>query len=118
MPYINPNKLPELLQEFLTHATKYAPAEKAFAGVTKTDLQAALTDLVAKRDAKAEADRKANIAGAEFDTAADTAHDQMVRYRAGAKAELGPNAEGTVTLPKLSAKRSSKSSSTIVPPTE
>jgi hypothetical protein len=118
MAYVNASKLPELLQEFLTHATKYAPADKAFAGVTKTNLQTVLTDLAAKRDAKAEADRKADIAGAEFDTAANSARDVMVRYRAGVKAELGPNAEATVTLPKLTTRRSSRSSSTIVPPTE
>ena len=118
MAYVHPSRLPELLQEFITHATKYAPADKAFAGVTKTDLQAALTDLVAKREARAEADRNADIAGAEFDTAAGAARERMVRYRTGAKAELGPKAEGTLTLPSIGVRRSAKSSSKIVAPTE
>jgi len=118
MAYVSASKLPELLQEFVTHATKYAPADKAYAGVTKADLQAVLVDLVAKRDAKAEADREADIAGAEHDTAAEAARDRMIRYRAGVKAELGATSEASVTLPKLTTRRSSRSASTIVPPTE
>jgi hypothetical protein len=118
MAYVHPSRLPELLQEFITHAAKYAPGDKAYAGIAKADLQAALTDLVAKRDAKAEADRNADIAGAEFDTAAETARSRMVRYRTGAKAELGPNADGTLTLPSIGVRRSAKSTSKIVGPTE
>jgi hypothetical protein len=42
----------------------------------------------------------------------------MVRYRAGAKTGLGPKAEGTLTLPSIGVRRSAKSSSKIVAPTE
>ena len=116
MPYLSTSRIPEVLQEFVTHANKYAPSGSQFAGISEANLEAALTAVVAKREAKAEADRRADIAGAEFDTAVDAARDLMVRYRAGVKAQLGADAEGTVTLPKLSQRRSPKSAGGTVAP--
>jgi len=62
------------------------------------------------------ADRAADIATAEMQTSAESGRDKLIRYRMGVKADLGPNSEGAATLPRLTARHSSSSSSSIVGP--
>mgnify|MGYP001587275436 FL=1 len=110
MPRTTASKLAELLKDFVAHATKYATGDKSFGGVTLADIEAMQTAFTAKWDAKVEADRDAQIAGAELDTAVQEDWEQLIRYRLGVQAEMGRDSESASTLPRMTQRRRASSS--------